>query len=305
MTALAAVPGLHHVTAITGTPQPLHAFMTRTLGQRLVKRTVNFDDPGTWHLYYGDGPGRPGSIMTHFPYPGAAAGRQGSGQASAVAYAVPRGAFDTWRERLNAAGHATTPSERFGEPVIALLDPHGQPMELVASDAKGTELAGFHSVTLWVDDPEPTARVLTGLFGYGTAGSETGPEGTRLRLVAPGGATGSVVDILRRDNAPRARAGAGTIHHVAFRATDDAMQEAIREAVQAAGHRVTPQIDRQYFHSIYFREPGGILFEVATDPPGFLVDETEAELGSSLKLPAQHEHLRARIVAELPPLEPG
>jgi len=303
MSTHAPVPGLHHVTAITGNPQPLHAFMTRTLGQRMVKRTVNFDDPGTWHLYYGDGTGRPGTIMTHFPYPGAATGSQGSGQASAVAYAVPRGALEGWRERLAEAGHAVKLSERFGDPVLALEDPHGQPMELVAIDAAGTELAGFHSVTLWVDDPAPTARVLSDLFGYEAAGSETGSEGTRLRLSAPGGATGSVVDILHQDGAPRARPGAGTIHHVAFRASDDAMQDAIREAVQAAGHRVTPQIDRQYFHSIYFREPGGILFEVATDPPGFTVDEPEAELGTSLQLPPQHEHLRARIVAALPPLD--
>ena len=300
-----ATAGIHHVTAITGAPQPLHAFMTRTLGQRMVKRTVNFDDPGTWHLYYGDALGRPGTIMTHFPYPGAAAGRQGSGQASAVAYAVPRGVLGDWRRRLETAGHPVRTSERFGDPILSFEDPHGQPMEFVAVDGTGNAPGGFHSVTLWVNDPEPTARVLTEIFGYEAAGTETGTDGTRLRLSVPGDAHGVILDILHRDDAPRARPGVGTIHHVAFRASDDDMQQTIREALQSAGHRVTPQIDRQYFRSIYFREPGGVLFEVATDPPGFTVDEPETSLGGSLKLPPQHEHLRERLVATLPPLEPA
>ncbi|WP_238380926.1 ring-cleaving dioxygenase [Alkalilacustris brevis] len=303
-TAMPPVAGLHHVTAISGAPQANLDFYTGVLGQRLVKKTVNFDDPGTYHLYYGDRVGSPGTILTFFPFVGAAPGREGPGQALAYAYDLPRAAFDNWAERLRNEGHAEgTVSERFGARVLTLRDPHGQRLELVEADIDGDALGGFHSVTLWVDDPAPTARILTDVFGYTDLGSEADAGGgERLRLKAPGDAPGAIIDILRRDGTP-GRQGAGTIHHIAFRASDDAMQLDIRARLQAAGQQVTPQIDRQYFNAIYFREPGGVLFEVATDPPGFMVDETEAELGSSLKLPPQHEPLRARIEAHLPPLK--
>jgi glyoxalase family protein len=288
------------VTAISGAPAANVAFYTGQLGQRLVKKTVNFDDPGTWHLYYGDAEARPGTILTFFPFMGAAAGREGTGQALAFAYGVPRGAFDGWVTRMGATSQDV--SERFGARVLTLADPHGQRLELVEGDGRGDALTGFHSVTLWVDDPEPTARVLTDHLGYAVTGEEADPAGgRRLRLTAGGEAPGRAVDILQRRGAP-ARSGAGTIHHVAFRAADDAHQDALREGLMAAGHRVTPRIDRQYFNAIYFREPGGTLFEIATDPPGFAVDEAPEALGQALKLPAQYESMRARIEAVLPPL---
>jgi len=292
--------GLHHVTAISGQPAANVRYYTERLGQRLVKKTVNFDDPGTWHLYYGDAAGSPGTILTFFPFVGAAPGREGPGQALAWAYGVPRGAFDGWVARMGA-GPAQV-SERFGARVLTLTDPHGQRLELVEGAGRGDALTGFHSVTLWVDDPEPTMRVLTDLLGYAPRGEEADAGGgRRLRLEAEGEAPGRVIDILHRPAAP-GRQGAGTIHHIAFRAQDDAHQDALREALMAAGQRVTPRVDRQYFNAIYFREPGGTLFEIATDPPGFAVDEAPEALGRTLMLPPQYEPMRARIEAHLPPL---
>ena len=293
--------GLHHVTAISGPPAANVAYYTGPLGQSLVKKTVNFDDPGTWHLYYGDAAGSPGTILTFFPFVNAAPGREGPGQALAWAYGVPKGAFDGWVGRMGAG--ADRISERFGARVLTLQDPHGQRLELIEGAGTGDALTGFHSVTLWVDDPAPTLRVLTDLLGYIPQGEETDAQGgRRIRVAAASeGAPGRFVDVLQRPGAP-GRQGAGTIHHVAFRAQDDAHQEALREAVRAAGHRVTPQIDRQYFNAIYFREPGGVLFEIATDPPGFAVDEAPEALGQALKLPPQYEAHRARIEAALPPL---
>ncbi|MBK5927146.1 ring-cleaving dioxygenase [Rhodobaculum claviforme] len=291
--------GLHHVTAISGAPHENLAFYTERLGQRLVKQTVNFDDPGTWHLYYGDAGGSPGTILTFFPFPNAAPGREGPGQALAFAYGVPRGAFDGWVTRLGAGARDVT--QRFGARVLSLRDPHGQRLELIEADGRGDALGGFHSVTLWVDDPAATARVLTDILGYAQVGEEAEGKGRRMRFAAPGGAVGRVVDILRHPGAS-GRQGAGTIHHIAFRAADDAHQDEIRARVAAAGHHVTPRIDRQYFNAIYFREPGGTLFEVATDPPGFAVDEAPDALGTALKLPPRYEAQRDRIAAALPPL---
>ena len=296
--------GLHHVTAISGKPSENVAFYTRTLGQRLVKKTVNFDDPGTWHLYYGDAAGSPGTILTFFPFVGAAPGREGPGQALAFAYGVPEGTLDGWATKLGAGPEAM--SERFGARVLSLHDPHGQRLELIeAAGAPGDATApgAFHSVTLWVDTPKETLEILTDIMGYEALGEEADAGGgRRLRLAAPGDAAGRFVDILQRPGKP-GRQGAGTIHHIAFRAVDDAHQDALREALLAAGQRVTPRIDRQYFNAIYFREPGGVLFEIATDPPGFAVDEAPAALGSTLKLPPQYEPMRDRIEAALPPLE--
>lgn len=296
------VAGLHHVTAISGPPQANVDFYTGTLGQRLVKKTVNFDDPGTYHLYYGDANGSPGTILTFFPFSGMAPGCEGVGQTLAYAYQAPRGAgFDTWADRLDGLAEGDV-THRFGARVLTLRDPHGQRLELIEDDVTGPALGGLHSATLWLRDPAPTARILTDVFGYAEAGQETAPGEERLRLVAPGGGVAATVDLLHRDAAPSGRQGTGTVHHIAFRAADDDHQMALREALLAAGQKVTPQIDRQYFNAIYFREPGGVLFEVATDPPGFTIDETPDELGRNLRLPPQHEPLRARIEAHLPPL---
>jgi glyoxalase family protein len=307
-----AIPGLHHVTAISGPPQANVDFYVGTMRQRLVKRTVNFDAPGTYHLYYGDPTGSPGTILTFFPFADAGPGRAGPGMAGAVAYRVPPGGLDAWMVRLaEDAIDFEGPSERFGERMIAVTDPDGLRVELIeVAGSSGAEGAptddGFHSVTLRLSDPAPTARVLTDLFGYEEAGRETTDGTERLRFRSPAGGRGSVVDLIRSGAPPIGRQGAGTIHHVAFRAETRAVQREWRERVAAFGLDVTPVIDRQYFDAIYFREPGGVLFEIATDPPGFATDEDEAELGRHLKLPPRYERQRAAIERVLPPIRvPG
>lgn len=302
------IPGLHHVTAISGPSQANVDFYAGLLGQRLVKKTVNFDAPDTYHLYYGDRAGSPGTILTFFPFANAGPGRAGAGMASAVAYAVPEGGLDAWMTRLaEQAVEFGSPVTRFGEPMFALRDPDGLQIELIETGTPGNRGAapaddGFHSVTLWLRDPEPTARLLTELFGYEHAGEEADAGGHRQRLAAPGGGRGSIIDLLRSDAPSIGRQGAGTIHHVAFRAESDEVQREWQERVSAYGLAVTPVIDRQYFNAIYFREPGGVLFEIATDPPGFTTDESEAELGTHLMLPPQHEGRRADIERVLPPI---
>ena len=298
------IPGLHHVTAISGPPQANVDFFTKVMQQRLVKKTVNFDDPGTYHLYYGNETADPGTILTFFPFVNAGQGRSGSGMASAYAYGLGQKAFDEWIERLSGEDVIfDAPTERFGQRVLKIEDPDRAKVELVETGAEGTpHMDGFHSTTLWVDDIAPTAELLTGIMGYEEAGHETAGGEERLRLRAPGNARGAILDIKRADGAPRGQQGAGSIHHVAFRALDDADQLDWRERLLAAGFDVTPVIDRQYFNAIYFREPGGVLFEIATDPPGFTRDEDLAHLGKALKLPAQYEAARARIEQILPPL---
>jgi glyoxalase family protein len=305
-----AIPGLHHVTAISGPPQANVDFYVGTMRQRLVKKTVNFDAPDTYHLYYGDRAGSPGTILTFFPFANAGPGRAGAGMASAVAYRVPPGGLEAWMVRLaEDAIDFAGPADRFGERLILLTDPDGLRIELIeVTGPKGADGDrapvddGFHSVTLWPSDLAPTARLLTDLFGYQEAGQEATDGTERLRFCSPASGRGAVVDLIRSDTRSIGRQGAGSIHHVAFRAESSAIQGEWRERVAAFGLDVTPVIDRQYFESIYFREPGGILFEIATDPPGFAVDEAEAELGTHLKLPPQHERHRAEIERVLPPI---
>lgn len=300
-----AIKGLHHVTAIAGSAQRNVDFYTGVLRQRLVKQTVNFDDPGTYHLYYGDADGAPGTIMTFFPFADAGSGRPGPGMASAAAYAVPFGALDNWMVRFAEAGIETAgPVERFGERTLSLADPDGLTIELVESERAqdGRDDDGFHSVTLWLANPEPTARLLTDVMGYEVSGEERDGAGVRLRLALQRGGRASTLDLFRSEVPAAGRPGAGTIHHIAFRASDDDEQLAWRAAVADFGLRVTDVIDRQYFNAIYFREPGGVLFEIATDPPGFAVDEAPADLGRALKLPPQYEDRRAAIEARLSPL---
>lgn len=300
--------GLHHVTAISGPPQANVDFFTKVMAQRLVKKTVNFDDPGTYHLYYGNQTADPGTILTFFPFANAGPGRAGPGMASAYAYSLGGKAFDAWMERVAEQGlDFDGPEERFGQRVIKIADPDGAKVELVEVDGDGAPtLDGFHSVTLQLDDLGPTQRLLTDVFGYEEAGHETKNGEERLRLAVSGTGRddlrGSVVDLMRSDVPSIGRQGAGSIHHVAFRALDDADQLDWRERLLAAGMDVTPVIDRQYFNAIYFREPGGVLFEIATDPPGFTRDEDLEHLGQALKLPAQYEASRARIEQILPPL---
>ena len=297
------IPGLHHVTAISGPPQENVDFYAGLLKQRLVKKTVNFDAPDTYHLYYGDKAGSPGTILTFFPFAEAGPGRAGPGMASAYAYAIPKGEFDALIDDLSAGDrHIPAAAERFGQRVITLRDPDGAPVELIETEG-ATDRHGFHSVTLWERDPDPTARLLTEAFGYEVVGTERGAGGERLRLKAPGSDRANIIDIWRADIQTAPRPGKGTIHHVAFRAKTQEDQHHWQDALLKFGHRTTPVIDRQYFNAIYFREPGGVLFEIATDPPGFAVDEPVETMGSSLMLPPQHERLRDRIEAILPPLK--
>ena len=300
-----SIPGLHHVTAISGPPQANLDFHAGRLGRRLVKRTVNFDDPGTYHLYYGDRDAAPGSILTFFPFVHAGPGRAGPGMASAFAYAVDD--LDGWMGRLAEAAIAFDgPWERLGERGIALSDPDGLRVEMIEGGARDD---GFHSVTLWLDAADATARVLE-VMGYAPEAEEAVPTGgtggaerrARYRSRAPGRA--SAVDLLTSDAGTAGRPGAGTIHHVAFRAPSPEDQRGWQDRLRAAGLDVTPVIDRQYFDAIYFRTPGGVLFEIATDPPGFAVDEDPAHLGEALKLPARYEPQRARIERTLPALTP-
>jgi glyoxalase family protein len=322
------IPGIHHVTAIAGDPQANLDFYTQVLGLRLVKKTVNFDDPGTYHFYFGDAVGAPGTILTFFPWPGAYPGRAGAGMAAATAYSIRAGSLDYWMERLaEVYDNFDAPKPRLGEQVLTLRDPDGLIVELVAAESGaaaasdgaasggangGTEagwdystvpaehrLRAFHSVTLCVAALEPTVKLLTGTFGYEAAGEE--PE--RLRFRSTAGERAAVVDLARlQDPPPRGRMGSGVVHHVAFRARDEQQQLEWREAVAALGFPVTAVLDRQYFRSIYFREPGGVLFEIATDPPGFQADETFEELGTHLKLPPWLEAQREHIERRLPPV---
>ncbi len=302
--------GLHHVTAISGPAQENVDFYNGRLGLRFVKKTVNFDDPGTYHLYYADGRARPGSFLTFFPWPDSVPGRLGAPQTTALAYAVPEGATDGWMERLAADAYPFgTPAERFGQRVLPLRAPDGLPLELIETPA-ATEgwadgpvpldlaLGAFHSVTLCVADPEPTARLLTEAMGY----REVGEEGGRLRLENPAADRAAFVDLFCAPDLDRGRMGTGTVHHVAFRVANDEAHLEAQALIRDFGLPTTPVIDRQYFRSVYFREPGGVLFELATDPPGFDVDEPADRLGHALKLPPQHEPLRERLEQRLAPL---
>ena len=301
------VNGLHHVTAISGPAQRNLDFYTKTLGLRFVKKTVNFDDPGTYHLYYGDATGTPGSVMTFFPWEGMAPGRAGVGETRTTYFAVPEGSLAYWRDRLAAAGVEVGDAPAFDAPSLRIADPDGTGLALieVAHDARegygdaAHAIHGFGGVELHLSEAGPTAAVLTDLFGY----TLTHEDGARTRYVRHGHNGAGVVDILVNPKAPAASMGAGSVHHVAFSVPDRAGQAELRAAIARAGHAVTPVIDRQYFYSVYFRSPGGVLFEVATDEPGFLTDEDAAGLGTALKLPPQHEPLRARIEHTLPPLK--
>ncbi|MEO8031462.1 MAG: ring-cleaving dioxygenase [Gemmatimonadota bacterium] len=304
--------GIHHITAIAADPQRNLDFYAGLLGLRFVKRTVNFDDPSTYHFYFGDEQGAPGTILTFFPWPGARRGRVGPGQVGATAFAVPAGSLDFWRDRLRGQGvRPADEGSRFGEAVISFEDPDGLRLELIAAAWAGgvagwqdgpvpaaMAVRGFHSVTLWVRDDGPTASVLTGPLGFEPAGSEAMRH--RFTAVAPG--VGGTVDLLVVPTELAGSSGAGTVHHVAWRAADDAGQLELRTAVLRHGLDPTPVIDRTYFHSIYFREPGGVLFEIATDNPGFAIDEPAAHLGEKLMLPEQFEGDRAALEALLPPL---
>lgn len=313
--------GIHHVSAIATDPQQNVEFYADLLGLKLVKRTVNFDDPGTYHLYYGDETGSPGTLMTFFPIPAARRGSRGTGQATTTAFAVPVGSLGWWRDRLAGASVVhEDPAGRLDEEALVFLDGDGLRLELVEDPAAADRapwstqagspvpeahaIRGFHSVALTVAEEAPSRRVLEGM-GYRPQATEA----ARHRFVAGGaepgaaGAPGAIVDLIVSPETGAGRGGAGTVHHVAFRAVDDADQLAWRQAVTDLGLQPTAVRDRQYFHSIYFREPGGVLFEIATDPPGMTLDETVPELGTALKLPPWFEGQRREIEGSLPVLD--
>jgi glyoxalase family protein len=305
--------GLHHVTAMASDPRRNVDFYTRVLGLRLIKRTVNFDDPSTYHLYYGDSVGTPGSVLTFFPWSGLRRGRPGNGQAYATAFSVPGGSLPFWTARLLANGVTpAAPIMRFGDEVLAFTDLDGLVLELVATNEADARIAhthpeiaatqgirGFHGVTLAVIDAPRTAALLTGAMGYRVAQT----DGGRTRYTVAAGGPGSYVDLLVDAKLPRGLPGAGTVHHIAFRTPDDASQADARQTLLGLDLQVSPVMDRNYFHSIYYREPEGVLFEIATDIPGFTVDEPLATLGTALKLPEQYESQRSEIEAHLPKLD--
>jgi catechol 2,3-dioxygenase-like lactoylglutathione lyase family enzyme len=305
-----SVLGIHHVTAIASDPQVNLDFYTGILGLRLVKLTVNFDDPTTYHLYYGDRTGRPGTLLTFFPWPQALRGRPGPGQATAVAFTVPEGTLGMWAERLSYLGVVFEgPHLRYGyERYLTFQDPDGLTLELVAHKSASTaegwrrgpvppgmSIGGVHGVTLWENNLEPTASLLMDLFGFRLQAH----EGSRTRFEAGPGGPGTYLDI---EIAPAGSVGllsAGSVHHLALTARDESHQAALRSQANALGLRPTETVDRLYFRSVYFREPGGTLLEVATPGPGFTVDEPEDLLGTSLKLPPWLEPQRRRLEARL------
>lgn len=306
--------GIHHVTAIAGNPLRNFAFYTRDLGLRFVKKTVNFDDPGTYHFYYGDESGRPGTILTFFPWDGAPAGRRGVGETQETAFRIPQGSLDCWAQRLRDKGITfERPENRFGEPVLTFSDPDGMALALVGVAGAENEPAwstgdipaehairGFHGVTLLIADATRTAKVLTDVFGF----REAARQDAVIRFKASGAAEGAVVDLQEVKGLARGGQGRGSVHHIAFRAKDDAEQALMAEKlIGNHGLHATEQKDRNYFRSIYFREPGGVLFEIATDIPGFAVDEPVATLGRDLKLPRFLEPHRSEIEGVLPELQ--
>ncbi len=302
--------GIHHITAIAGNAQRNYDFYTRVLGLRMVKKTVNFDDPGTYHFYFGDEVGTPGTILTFFPWDRVKQGRLGTGMANEVAYTVPKGSFDFWRKRFRdnnvAFDNETT---RFGEQVMVFEDPDGLKLSLIYSEDNRTgweteevkrnvALKGFHGTSLMLASVTETANVLTQVLDY----KFVGKEGNRHRYQSETVSSAAIVDLIEAPNESAAINAGGTIHHIAFRVKDEDTLMKYREKVIRHGLHITPKVDRNYFFSLYFREPGGVLFEIATDNPGFAVDESVADLGKGLKLPAQYEARRSQIEKVLPAL---
>ena len=307
------ISGIHHITAVASSASENLAFYKEVLGLRLVKKTVNFDDPYTYHLYYGDAAGTPGTIITFFPWENLPRGKTGAGIVTAIAFAIPTGSVDYWRSRLSAHGVETKEGERFGDIFIQFMDPHGLSLELIEtpklnatshrsddSRSAAQSIAGFHSATSLLRSLEQTQSLLVSLMGmelYGT-------EASRYRFKMKNDqAFGNYYDVVADAQAKTGQQGGGTVHHIAFRTPTDDEQKYWQKSLMESGFSVTPIRDRKYFKSIYFHEPGGVLFEIATDPPGFTVDEPHKRLGHDLKLPDQYESMRAEIEGRLPRLK--
>ncbi|MFD2932151.1 ring-cleaving dioxygenase [Spirosoma flavum] len=303
------INGLHHVTTLAGDTQRNVDYYTDILGLRLVKKTVNFDAPDVYHLYYGNETGSPGTILTFFPYGNITRGRKGVGQLTYTAFSAPTASLSFWMDRLHERNIPYAgPYKRFSETYVRFEDFDGMGIELVFTDDDQRPgwnngripaefaIRGFHTVTLNELNPDRTIKLLTETLQHTLVGEEEG----RFRFKAGLGGPGNYVDVLHSPKDVHALQGGGSVHHVAFSTDSDDTQLIIQQQLSEAGYHVTPVQDRNYFNSIYFREPGGILFEVATNPPGFAVDELVTELGTALKLPSQYESRRAKIEAELP-----
>lgn len=306
------IQGIHHITAIADNAKRNLQFYTEILGVRFVKKTVNFDDPGTYHFYFGNETGTPGTILTFFPWEGIGRGTTGTGMATEIGYSVPAGSLDFWKDRFTSSKtvHGEV-SERFGELYLPFEDPDGLKLNLIipkkADDRTPWETGevkapyatkGFHSVVLNLRSIKPTATILTEILGY----QFLEQEGNRYRFITDAVPDAAIVDLIESPKEAAGKGGGGTNHHVAFRVANDNVLMAFREKVLKKGLNITQKINRDYFFSLYFREPGGVLFELATDNPGFTVDEPLAELGQHLKLPAQYENIRGDIEKALPQL---
>lgn len=304
--------GLHHVTAIAGNAKKNYDFYTRILGLRLIKKTVNFDDPQTYHLYYGNEAGSPGTILTFFPWDNIGAGRRGTRQVTEIGYSVPEGSLDFWQNRFEANNVIYNKvAEKFGEKYLTFLDPDSLKFELTVSKNEDSRKAfitdevseangilGFHQVTITTNKIDKTAEVLTSIFGYKLLEQNV----NRYRYITDAVQEAAIVDLVEAPGETAGHVAGGSVHHVAFRVQDENTLMYFRDKVVAMGLHITEKIDRNYFYSLYFREPGGVLFEIATDNPGFAVDEKFEELGTNLKLPAQYEGRRAEIERTLPDL---
>ena len=304
--------GIHHITAVVGHPQENADFYANVLGLRLVKKTVNFDEPGTYHLYFGNDGGEPGTIITFFPVQGARQGKIGGGQVGTTSYAVPIGALPFWKNRLKTFNIPCQQFKRFGEARLSFADPHGLQLEIVEREINQENrwtigkitpqvaIKGFAGATLLSTQPEQTAQLLKNGLGF----KKVGVEGSYIRFQSYG-EIGNMIEVNTSPIA-RGRMGIGTHHHIAWRADDDDDDQLDwKKHLEGLGYRVTPVQDRNYFNSIYFRERGEILFEIATDPPGFTHDESYETMGKNLMLPKQYEKYREQLRRSLPPIELG
>lgn len=306
------IKGIHHITAIAGNAKKNYDFYTRVLGLRLVKKTVNFDDPHTYHFYYGDKVGTPGTILTFFPWEGITTGRRGARQVTEIGYSVPEGSLDFWLKRFEDNNVIyNKPAEKFGEQYLSFLDPDGLKIELtVPKNADKREpwttseisadnaTRGFHHITITSNKIEATAKILTDVFGYKLLEQHV----NRYRFVTDAVDSAAIVDLVEIPAEIAGHVAGGSVHHVAFRVENEEVLMQYREKIVNLGLHITEKIDRNYFYSLYFREPGGVLFELATENPGFATDETVEQLGSGLKLPAQYESIRGEIEESLPKL---
>jgi glyoxalase family protein len=304
--------GIHHITAIADNAKRNLHFYTEVLGVRFVKKTVNFDDPGTYHFYFGDENGTPGTILTFFPWEGIGRGHTGTGMATEIGYSVPAGSLEFWADRFKQFNitHGEI-AERFGEQYLPFEDPDGLKLNLIVpkivDDRQAWETAaikaahatkGFHSTVLNLRSIGPTATILTDILGY----KFQAQEGNRHRFMTDAVSTAAIIDLIESPKESAGKGGGGTNHHIAFRVENDDILMKFREKVMQKGLNITQKINRDYFFSLYFREPGGVLFELASNNPGFTVDEPLDQLGQHLKLPAQYESIRADIEKALPPL---